>query len=96
MIAEDLPIFIGDFGEAVTFGTGGAAFTRNAIFDEAHFLEADPMADVSSRKPMLTLLTSDAATVTRGLQVTIRGVNYRVSDIQPNGTGITELVLYKL
>lgn len=49
--------------------------------------------EIESNYPVLTIRTSDASGVSHGTAVVANGVNYTVRSIQPDGTGMTELVL---
>ena len=80
MFDEDLPQWmeIDDFGERVTRAN---ATTFNAIFDLTY---ADPL-DVAGSDPQITTLASN--NLTRGEAVTVRGVQYQVRTVEPDGTG---------
>lgn len=49
--------------------------------------------DVSGSQPVATCRTSDVTAVTRASTVVHAGITYRVAVIQPDGTGMTQLVL---
>ena len=78
--------------------TGGAAFAIKLVFDSAH-IEVDPTTGVaiSSLSPMIGIRLSDLpAAPTKSDIVTVRGIQYRVVDDQPDGQGGTSMVLKRL
>lgn len=79
-----------EFASAVTLGTGTAATTVAAIFDAGY---SEPLGEVQSVGPQLTLPTTSAAGVAMYTAVTIGTTAYRVIGIEPDGTGITVLRL---
>lgn len=87
MFAEDLSPFFNaaEFGQAATLD--GAAVT--GIFDNA-YTEAFGMA---SRAPMFTLQSSQAASATQASVLVVGATTYRVTSVQPDGTGVTTLLL---
>jgi hypothetical protein len=87
MFAEDLPQFLADFGETVTRAN---ATTFTAIFDAAYI---DPLG-VAGADPAITALATSA--LVRNEALTIRGVQYLVRTIEPDGTGIVVARLSKV
>lgn len=87
MFAEDLSAFfsLGDFAEQVRIDGRIVA----AIFDAAY---VDPLGTVSSGS-MLTCRDQDVAGLVRSAPVVVRGLNYVVRGIEPDGTGLTMLKL---
>jgi hypothetical protein len=81
MFTEDLAAFLStdDFAETVTRAGGG---TFPAIFDGAYI---DPLG-VASSDPKITVTSS--VPLTRGDLLTIRGVQYEVRTVEPDGTGV--------
>jgi len=74
-----------EFGVAATIGGG----TVNGIFDNGYVAELD----VESTRPTFTCATADVSTVAHGDSITISGTAYTVRGIEPDGTGVTTLVL---
>lgn len=87
MFAEDLsPFFkVAEFASSATLD--GAPVT--GIFDNA-YAESLGMA---TRIPMFTLPTASAVSATQASVLVVGGVNYRVTSVQPDGTGVTVLML---
>ena len=73
------------FGELVT--VAGAAI--RAVFDAAY---ASPF-EIASVSPVLTCREVDVAGVLAGAAVVVRGKNYVVRNVEPDGTGVALLVL---
>lgn len=84
---EDRRAFFTDFG--VPAVVGGVALT--GIFDAAY---ADALG-IGGSAPVLTIDT-DATTPAYGAAVTVAGVSYTVAEIQPDGTGMTRLLLERV
>lgn len=72
-------------GEQVTLD--GAAVW--AVFDNAYA----QVLDAVSAQPVLQLRSSDAAAVTRASTVVRGAAGYRVANIEPDGLGMTTLIL---
>lgn len=87
MFAEDLSPFFNTAELATAATLDGAAVT--GIFDNA-YTEAFGMA---SRDPMFTLPSASAASATQASVLVHGGVSYRVTSVQPDGTGMTTLLL---
>lgn len=87
---EDLTQFFDtdDFAVAATISSA----TVNGIF-ENQFLGAPGEADVAGTVPTFTCRTADVSSVTAGTTVTISAVNYVVTGVHPDGTGVTMLIL---
>ncbi len=83
--AADLPDYLADFG--VTATVGGVSVT--AIFDAAY---ADPL-NMGGNTPQLTVATSDLPAVAVGQAVTVNATSYTVVGIEPDGTGVSTLML---
>ena len=84
---EDLtPFFrVAEFASSATLD--GVSVT--GIFDNQYI---DTLG-VASRQPMFTLPTADAAAATQASVLIVEGVTYRVRSIEPDGTGVTVLML---
>ena len=87
MFAEDLTPFF-NVAELATAATLDGA-PVNGIFDNA-YAETFGMA---TRQPMFTLPTASAAAATPASVMVVGGVTYRVTSVQPDGTGVTTLIL---
>jgi hypothetical protein len=88
MFTESLaPFFnVAEFANSATLD--GASVS--GIFDNAY---TDIMG-IASRVPMFTLPTASASAATQAsVLITGGGVTYRVTSVQPDGTGVTTLML---
>lgn len=86
-LTDDLADFFDadEFGITATFSGGDVL----GILDRA-YIETE---DVAGYAPTFIAKTSDLSTVSVGDSVTIDSVVYDVAEIQPDGTGVTTLVL---
>ena len=87
----------GVFGTNVTV-PGSPVTVVRGIFDDAHFEVDNGITIVSTSEPQLHVRTSDVTgspSVLQGATVIISGDSYTVTDIQPDGTGMTLLRLHK-
>lgn len=85
MVTESMPAFMADFGIAAT--VGGASV--RGIFDDAYL---DPLG-MSGSQPALVCASVDVSAAAQGTAVVVNTINYTVGSIQPDGTGITRLLL---
>jgi len=98
--SSDLNVFFssGDFGLLGTYVlNGGATSTFNGLQDN-EFLEVDPMSGVGvvSAEPRFVCKSADIPSAAApGDAITISSVSYKIRVIQPDGTGVTTLVLEK-
>lgn len=85
--AEDLAPFFetAEFATAATLDGASVA----GIFDNAYI---DSLG-LASRAPMFTLPTASASTATQASVLILDGTSYRVTSVQPDGTGVTMLTL---
>lgn len=101
--AADRAVFFGadDFGVTATLTPQlGDAITVNGIFDNAYVLVDMGEAAIATTAPAFTCQTADLETLTAGNaragdELMVDTVVYRVSDLQPDGTGVTVLILEK-
>lgn len=88
-MAEDLLAFFSVDEFAVPATLAGAAVV--GIFDNGY---AEAFGAIAMRGPIFRLRTADAASATVGAALVVNGTDsYRVTSVQPDGTGITVLVL---
>lgn len=95
-IAADLDTFMDVGGFAVVASyvhQGGAAVNINVIFD-APFLESELAAAVgiAAVRPSCFAKTSDVANARNGDTITIGGKVYTIVSVQPDGTGLTQII----
>lgn len=90
--ADERAIFfsVDDFGVAATYAGG----TVNGIFDN-EFFEADAggMVAVAIQQPRFLCRTADVSAAAEGDAIVINSVDYTIRVVQPDGTGMTTLVL---
>jgi hypothetical protein len=100
MFTEDLTAFFqtSDFAYTATWtpAAGGGPFTLQVIFDNANFDSLIGDAGATGLRPLC--MASDTqlaqgAGIKRNDALVISGITYKVSDIQPDGTGVTTLML---
>ena len=65
--------------------------TINGIFDHEYV----ELNGVESYSPIFTCQTSDVSNAKHGARMTINSINYTVVGVQPDGTGIVQLILEK-
>lgn len=90
---EDFGLFFNtdEFAVQATLAVGGASFP--VIFDRAY--QAALGGQISATNPQAVARDSDlqALDVVAGTELSIDDVDYRVRDLQPDGTGTTALIL---
>lgn len=86
---EDHSVFFTDFGVSVTL----AGATVRAIFDASYEAATVGLMSMASAQPMLTLPTASVPASVVGAAVTVGATAYTVAAAEPDGTGITRLML---
>lgn len=88
----DRAALLRDFGVTVTYS--GGSFT--AIHDSAfELLPLGEVIGVATTQPRLLARTSDVSALARGTTLTVNGINHKLEEHQPDGTGFTLLLLSK-
>ena len=88
--AADRTAMLADYGTTVTKAD---ATTFTGIFDN-DFLAVDlDESEVESTEPTLLARTADVSGLAHGDTLTISAVSYTVRGIQPDGTGMTQIML---
>jgi hypothetical protein len=88
--AADRTALLADYGTTVTKAD---ASTFTGIFDN-DFLAVDlDESEVESTEPTLLARTADVSGLAHGDSLTISAVSYTVRGIQPDGTGMTQIML---
>lgn len=89
-------ILFTDFALDAAFShAGGQASTIKVIFDNDFKAVNIDTGMVESAGPMATCKTSDVLTAAHGDTLTINSVVYKIIGIEPDGTGMTTLILSK-
>ena len=92
MFAEDLAPFLDTAtGFAQTVVLDGASVS--AIFDNASAIGNVGPFGMATTQPTLTLATADVPASPVGLTVVVGAVSYLVAEHEPDGTGISRLLL---
>jgi len=92
---DDLDVFFQDFVvDAIYTPQGGVASTIKVIYDR-EYIAVDTAGNVlmESRSPIAHCKNSDIPNVKHGDTLMIDGMTFYVTEIQPDGTGITRLIL---
>lgn len=92
---EDLNVFFDDYGVSATYtALGGSAEAIRVVFDN-EFAAAQGLGivGVDGATPQALCKTSDVSGATRGASLSIGGVAYKVTEVMPDGTGMTTLRL---
>jgi hypothetical protein len=84
-LVEDYFAFFGDFGVDATLNGSPV----RGIFDNAY---VDSFG-LATRQPRFALSTAQAGSAAQGATLVIGVATYRVTAVQPDGTGMTELAL---
>jgi len=88
-MTEDLAPFFADF--AVNATVNGAAV--RGIFDNGFASAEVGLVGLSSARPMLTLPTAGLSADPVGQTAVVNGTSYLVAVHQPDGTGVSTLML---
>ena len=89
MFSEPFDVYFAEFS---VFATVGGQQVR-VIFDRANSTMAGDALGMASSSPAITLKTSDVPANPVGTLVVLDGANWRVAEHQPDGTGVSVLVL---
>ena len=94
--SADIDLFFqtADFAETVAYTPeGGSPANIPVIFDMPYALTSVQGVTYQNAHPTCLAKTSDVSTATSGATIVRGAVTYYVVDVQPDGTGITNLVL---
>lgn len=91
MFAEDLTLFFNTAEHATEATWSRSPDPISVIFDDGF---ADALG-ISSSNPTATAIAAHMPNVAHGDTLLIKGVNYRIEDVQPDGTGVLTLPLKK-
>jgi hypothetical protein len=96
--AADRAIFLSanDFGQSATFTHSTTTTTIYGIFDN-EYVEVDLGGQVNfaSVQPKFLVRTADVSTAVEDDTIVTGGVTYKIKVVQPDGTGMTTLILEK-
>jgi hypothetical protein len=91
MFAENLAPFFAASGMGVAVTVDGQA--REAIFDSEFQLGGLTATGIASAQPMLTLRTADVPASPVGKTTVVGSTTYTIVEHQPDGTGVSRLML---
>lgn len=94
--ATELEVFFSadDFGVTATYTPlGGSASNVKGIFDNEFFEAAVGEVGVAIQQPRFVCRSSDISAAVEGDALTVNSVAYTIRVVQPDGTGVTTLVL---
>jgi hypothetical protein len=95
---ESFDVFMSDFAQTVEIGPIGQETSIQAIFDNKFFEITDGgFAPIHTTEPMITCVTSQlaAANAVQNTRVVVASVEYYITALKPDGTGITEVELHR-
>jgi len=81
-----------DFGVTATYN---GTTSVNGIFDNAYFEVAAGEAGIQSTHPVFWCRTADIPSPTHNQTLIISSVTYKIVGVEPDSTGITQLMLEK-
>ncbi len=91
---ENLDIFFKGPGSLLAeFKIGGQVVRVRGYFEDAFFDSSVGQVVLNSRQPRFMCKESDVAKVQRDMKVTVKGVQYAVLEVQPDGTGVSTVLL---
>lgn len=91
MFAEDISVFFSQAGFAHACTLGGVAVS--AIFDNGYSLGGAGGLGMASTQPSITLPTASVPASPVGVAVVVGGNSYLVAAHEPDGTGVSRLLL---
>lgn len=89
MFTEDTSAFFADFGQPAT--VGGQAV--QGVFDNGYAVGAAGPFGMATTQPRLTCATAQVPANPVGQAVVVAGGSYVVAEHQPDGTGVSVLLL---
>lgn len=88
-----------DFAQIVTYDNLLRKSQIEAVFNNEHFTADLPESEVGTREPHCYVRSRDVVGVKKGHVITIvidgDDVDYKITGVQPDGEGVTRLVLSK-
>jgi len=94
MITVPTTTHLNAFGQAATLDDGSGPVAVVCIFDEPPDTYNEYSASVEMTSPVASLASADiSATLAHGDTLTTGGKDYEITGIQPDGAGMTKLIL---
>jgi len=91
MFAEELGAYLVDFGVTAAFSHAAVSANISVIFDN-DFLAS---LGVEASAPSALCKATDVSSAVHGDTLVISGTTYYITEIHPDGTGMTLLILSK-
>lgn len=92
--AADRLIMLSDFGVDCTYTpSGGSASTIKAIFLNDYYAVETATVAVEMSQPIAVIRTADAPNIAHDDTMVMESVTYKVKNVRPDGTGISEIQL---
>tara|TARA_B110000438_G_scaffold206122_1_gene197798 strand:- start:359 stop:667 length:309 start_codon:yes stop_codon:yes gene_type:complete len=83
-------------GVSASITINGSSSTINVIFNKDYFaIDPGTGIDIESTSPIVTGASSDMTNVDNGDTISISSVTYNIVSVEPDGQGVTQLVLEK-
>tara|TARA_R100000697_G_scaffold72682_1_gene85040 strand:+ start:1740 stop:2042 length:303 start_codon:yes stop_codon:yes gene_type:complete len=80
-------------GATATVSINGSASSISVIINKEYFAIAGESVDVDGTQPVVTCRSSDVTNIDTADTIAIDGTTFNIVNIQPDGTGITTLIL---
>ena len=80
-------------GSNATVTINGSASTISVIINKEYFAIAGESVDVDGTQPVVTCRSTDVTGIDTSDTIVIDAVTYNIVNIQPDGTGMTVLIL---
>lgn len=92
-LISDLDEFLNneEFAVEMTIGSN----TIYGIFDDEYNAVDLQTGQIAQTEPQIIVKTSDVSGISLDTEVSINGTTYKIKEIQPDGTGLTTLILSK-
>lgn len=92
--AADRLIMLSDFGVDCTYTpAGGSASTIKAILQNEYYAIETASVAMEMSQPIAVIRTADAPSIAHDDTMVMESVTYKVKNIRPDGTGISEIQL---
>jgi hypothetical protein len=93
--AQDLLNFFDTDTHGVTasISIDGTSSSISVILNNEYFAIAGESVDIDGTQPVVTCRSSDVTGVDTDDTITISSITYNITNIQPDGTGVTVLIL---
>lgn len=92
--AADRLIMLSDFGVDCSYTpAGGSATTIKTILLNDYFSVDTGSVSVEVNQPIAVIRTADAAAIAHQDTMVINAITYKVVNVRPDGTGISEIQL---